>query len=128
MGQEKLQQSLELFKVLADENRLKLLGLLAYEEHNVDELATLLDLRPPTVSHHLTKLKAVGLVEMHAAGTTHWYRLNARALQEANKLLLSRDAMAILVEDISWDEWERRVLRDLFDGERLRVVPSSTKK
>jgi hypothetical protein len=128
MEHDKLQQSLEFFKVLADEHRLKLLGLLAHEEYSVDELATLLDLRPPTVSHHLAKLKAVGLVEMHTAGNTHLYQLNTRALQEANKLLLSPDRMASLVDDIGWDEWERRVLRDLFDGERLRVVPSNAKK
>lgn len=128
MEHDKLQQSLEFFKVLADEHRLKLLGLLAHEEYSVDELATLLDLRPPTVSHHLAKLKAVGLVEMHTAGNIHLYQLNTRALQEANKLLLSPDRMASLVDDIGWDEWERRVLRDLFDGERLRVVPSNARK
>ena len=128
MGQEELQRLLDFFKGLADENRLKLLGLLATQEYSVDELATLLNLKPPTVSHHLAKLKALGLVEMQAEGNTHFYRLNTSTLHTTNKLLLSPERMASLVDDIEGDEWERRVLRDLFDGGRLKAIPMNTKK
>ena len=128
MGQEELQRLLDFFKGLADENRLKLLGLLAEQEHSVDELATLLNLKPPTVSHHLVKLKALGLVEMEAQGHTHFYRLNIATLHATNKLLLSPERMAALVDDIEGDEWERRVIRDLFDGSRLKAIPMNTKK
>ena len=50
------------FKALADKNRLKIVGLLAEKSYSVEELATLLGLKPPTVSHHLAKLVDVGLV------------------------------------------------------------------
>lgn len=128
MEQEEFQKMLDLFKGLADENRLKLLGLLANQEYSVDELATLLNLKPPTISHHLAKLKALGLLEMQAEGNTHFYRLNTAALRETSKLLLSPERMASLVDDIEGDEWERRVVRDLFDGPRLRTIPMNTKK
>lgn len=128
MGQEELQRMLDFFKGLADENRLKMLGLLANQEYSVDELATLLNLKPPTVSHHLAKLKALELVEMQAEGNTHFYRLNTSTLSAVNKLLLTQERMASLVDDIEGDEWEKRVIRDLFDGARLKAVPTNTKK
>ena len=55
MSQEEFQSLLHFFKVLADESRLKLLGILANGERSVDELATLLKLKAPTVSHHLAR-------------------------------------------------------------------------
>ncbi len=128
MSQEERQRLLDFFKGLADENRLKMLGLLANQEYSVDELATLLNLKPPTVSHHLAKLKALGLVEMQAEGNTHFYRLNTSALHETNKLLLTPERMASLIDDIGDDDWEKRVIRDLFDGERLKSIPTNTKK
>ena len=128
MGQEELQRLLDFFKGLADENRLKILGLLANQEYSVDELATLLNLKPPTVSHHLTKLKALGLVEMQAEGNIHFYRLNTSALNASSKLLLWPERIASLVDDIEGEDWERRVIRDLFDGTRLKAIPMHTKK
>ena len=55
---------LRLFKSLADESRLKIIGLLAADEHNVQDLAKLLKLKEPTVSHHLAILREAGLVQM----------------------------------------------------------------
>lgn len=41
-------------KVLADSNRLKIVGLLAQQPHTVEQLAALLGVGSPTVSHHLS--------------------------------------------------------------------------
>ena len=43
------------YKVLADANRLKIVGLLARQAYSVEELAALLKLKPSTVSHHLAR-------------------------------------------------------------------------
>jgi len=40
---------------------LKIIGLLAQRSYSVEELAALLDLKAPTVSHHLSKLAQAGL-------------------------------------------------------------------
>ena len=53
-------------KVLSDANRLKIIGLLAQQPYSVEELAVLLDLKPASVSHHLSKLSKVGLVSAKA--------------------------------------------------------------
>ena len=128
MPEEYLQTLLQFFKALADENRLKLLGILANRECSVEELAALLRLKAPTVSHHLTKLKELDLVEMRTEGNTHLYRLHAEGLQRLNKTLLTPERVATLVELGDGDAWERKVLRDFFDGERLKEIPSSRKK
>ena len=128
MGQEEFQTLLQFFKVLADETRLKMIGILAGRECGVDELATALGVREPTVSHHLAKLKGLGLVRMRAEGTSHLYRLDADALRAANKELLTRERLASLVEGEGGDAWRRKVLRDFFDGERLKEIPASRRK
>ncbi len=128
MSQEEFQVLLQFFKVLADENRLKMIGILADQECSVEELAAMLHLKAPTVSHHLARLKELDLVQMHADGNTHVYRLNAEALRNSNKQLLTPEKMASLVDDVDGDAWERKVLRDFFEGMQLKEIPASRKK
>jgi len=42
--------------------------------------------------------------------------------------LLSSEKMASLVDDVEGDAWERKVLRDFFEGTRLKEIPASRKK
>jgi len=128
MSQDEFQALLQFFKVLADENRLKLLGILATGERSVEDLAATLQLRAPTISHHLTKLKELGLVRMRTDGNTHYYWLDAEALRNTNKQLLTPEKIASLVIDIEGDAWERKVLNDFFEGTRLKEIPASRKK
>lgn len=102
--------------------------MLASRECSVEELAALLGLREPTVSHHLTKLKDAGLVRMTREGTTHLYRLDAEALRAMNKELFTREKMATLASDVPTDAWERKVLDNFVVGERLKEIPASLKK
>ena len=128
MSQEEFQTLLQFFKVLADENRLRMIGILVDQECSVEELAAMLHLKAPTVSHHLARLKELGLVEMHPEGNTHVYRLNAEVLRNSSKQLLTPEKMAALVDDVEGDAWERKVLRDFFDGSQLKEIPASRKK
>ena len=57
---------LNFFKVLSNESRLKLLGILSQTECSVEDLAARLQLKEPTVSHHLNKLKELDLVMMRS--------------------------------------------------------------
>ncbi|HZU66792.1 MAG TPA: metalloregulator ArsR/SmtB family transcription factor [Ktedonobacteraceae bacterium] len=128
MPQEDFEALLQFFKVLADETRLKLLGILATREHSVEELAALLQLKAPTVSHHLARLKELNLVGMRTEGNIHIYRLNAEALRDTSKGLLSSEKMASLVDNVEGDAFERKVLKDFFEGTRLKEIPASRKK
>jgi DNA-binding transcriptional ArsR family regulator len=102
-------QGLDLLKSLADESRLKLVAILLHgRERSVEELAAMLGLRAPTVSHHLARLRAVGLVSMRAEGNSHLYRLDRGALAAASRDLLSTEQMAGLVRGLGRHEGRPR--------------------
>jgi predicted transcriptional regulator len=131
MPPEEFDTLLQFFKVLGDENRLKLLGILATREYSVEELAVLLQLKAPTISHHLARLKDSGLVKMRSEGNTHFYRLDSENLRQTSKGLLSSEKMTELVpmEEMPVDAWEIKVLHDFFDAQQqLKEIPASRKK
>lgn len=128
MDEERLEQVLAFFKALADANRLRMVGLLAERERSVEELAALLALKPPAVSHHLGKLKELALVRMRAEGTSHVYALDLERLQALNRAVLQADGVAALADAVEGSAWERKVLRDFFDGERLKSIPVNQNK
>lgn len=65
----------ELFRVLADETRTKILFLLATEELCVHHLARVLDVTLPTISHHLRLMKLMRLVKSRREGKHVYYSL-----------------------------------------------------
>ncbi len=123
-----LATTLRLFKALADESRLRIVGILATSERNVDELAAQLDLRAPTVSHHLARLRDVGLVSMRSIGNVHVYRLELDTLRALSRDVFTVDRIAAFADNVNARAWERKVLRDFFDGTRLKEIPASRKK
>jgi predicted transcriptional regulator len=117
----------QFLKVLADESRLRLLGLLADHEASVEELAASLNLRTPTVSHHLSRLSAMKLVDMRADGNVHVYRFRPESLYQLHQML-TPETLTQLNDDVQGDAWERKVLRDFLNGEELKEIPASLKK
>jgi predicted transcriptional regulator len=126
--QSDLQTLLNFFKILSNESRLKLVGLLAQRECSVEELATLLQVKEPTVSHHLKKLKELDLVQMRSQGNTHLYRLNQEALQALSKAMLAPGQIASFAENVDADAWEEKVLRTFVEHDRIKEIPASRKK
>lgn len=127
-AEERMEQLLGFLKALADLSRLRILGALANEERTVEELADLLDLKAPTVSHHLARLRALGLVETRADGVTRWNRLRVAGLERLAKMLATPEVVSTLAADVEGATWERKTLRDFLDGERLREIPVQRKK
>jgi hypothetical protein len=119
---------LRFFKSLADESRLKIIGLLAATEHNVQDLARLLKLKEPTVSHHLAILREAGLAQMRTDGNIHWYRLDFETLHSVSRRVLTRERLASIANDLDADDWERKVLSNFMDGERIKDIPVARKK
>ena len=73
----------ELFRALADPARVKLVNRLATspEPVCVCDLTEPLGLSQPTVSHHLKKLLAAGLLEREQRGVWAYYSLNRDAMR-----------------------------------------------
>jgi len=131
MGQRDIETLLRFFKVLANENRLKILGVLAERECGVEELAAILDLKAPTVSHHLDKLRELGLVDMRTDGNDHLHRLSADGLQAMSKDVFSSfspESVVALADGVEYEAWEQRVLDAFMEGDRIARVPAGYKK
>ena len=117
------------YKALADVNRLKIVGLLARRSYSVEELAALLDLKPSTVSHHLSKLAQVGLVSAEAESYYNVYHLKEKALEEKTRRLLSRQDFITAAAEVDLDTYDRNVIADFSrpDGS-LKTIPAQRKK
>jgi predicted transcriptional regulator len=123
-----MQTLLRFFKALGDESRLKIVGMLAQEERSVDELAAMLGLKEPTVSHHLARLREIGLVSMTPDGNRRRYRLETDVLQILSKELLMEETVASVSDATSENAWDQKVLDTFLDGDRITQVPRSLKK
>lgn len=120
---------LTFFKALADANRLKIVGLLSQEALSVEQLAAMLRLRPSTVSHHLSRLAAAGLVSARAEGYYSVYSLEVRALENMARRLLSTEELPKAAAGVDLGAYARKVIQDysLPDG-RLKTIPAQRKK
>jgi len=126
------------FKALADRNRLYIIGLLKERPRRVGELAEALKLSEPTVSHHLSRLHEVGLVNLQAIGNTRVYTLRSDALEATLRRGLDYRALAQVAPapppDMSWvdelplSEEDRKVMKDHFEGYQLKAIPTKQKK
>jgi DNA-binding transcriptional ArsR family regulator len=118
---------LAFFKALADESRLKMLGLMATGERTGEELAERLDLKAPTVSHHLGVLARLGLVTTRSEGTTRWHALAPQRLTEFSRAFLG----AAQIEKLAPDEksFEAKVRAAFIDKDgALSTIPASRRK
>jgi ArsR family transcriptional regulator len=73
----------QIFKLLADESRLKILLALAQDgELHVSALCELLGQTQPAVSHHLTLLRMANLVGFRRDGKHNYYRIESHLVGE----------------------------------------------
>lgn len=84
---ESVREATGLLRALANENRLMILCMLADGEKSVGELEHLLDLRQPTVSQQLARLRGDGLVSTRRDGKAIYYSLDSTRARELIELL-----------------------------------------
>jgi predicted transcriptional regulator len=123
------QELLQLFKALADANRLKIVGLLALGELSVEQLAGMLDLSPSTVSHHLSKLAEAGLVSACAESYYNIYRLEKANLEKVARLLLDQEELSQAAAGVNLQGYDRKIWMNYVtrDGQ-LKEIPAQRKK
>ena len=120
---------LEFFKALADANRLKIIGLLAQGDYSVEQMAEMLGVSASTVSHHLSRLSAVGLVSARSESYYSIYSLKTNILESMSQRLLSRDIMPAVTADVDMSAYDRKVLNTFCDAEgRILQFPAQRKK
>lgn len=124
---------LEMLKALSDENRLAMMQILSERERMVGDLAGRLSLSEPTVSHHLARLREVGLVTLRMAGNKRFYRINERGLAEFKRLAADIEHLPMMpeptdaddswIDALGWNEFDQQVLREFTKGPRLTHLP-----
>lgn len=81
------QKRSKFFKALADDTRLRILGLLGVREMCVCEVMIALDLTQPTASHHLGLLENAGLITTRKEGKWVFYSIaDPKLLENLNRL------------------------------------------
>jgi DNA-binding HxlR family transcriptional regulator len=120
----------QFFKALADETRLKIVGLLASESLTGEQLADMLAVKPATISHHLAKLAEAGLVSVEGQrGREKPYRLRLDVIQAMAQRLLAQDTLPQVTQDVDTDAFDRKVVKAFLrrDGS-LKEIPAAQKK
>jgi hypothetical protein len=69
-------------RALAEPNRLRAVAAIAERPRTGTELCELLDLGPPTVSHHMSRLEAAGIVRVTREGQRRRYTLDRGVMQQ----------------------------------------------
>ena len=74
MKEEKFTAAAEIFKQLSDPTRVRIFWLLCHREECVINIAAMLDMSSPAVSHHLRSLAESGLLDSRREGKEAYYR------------------------------------------------------
>lgn len=129
---------LVLLKTIADEQRLMMIGYMSQRERNVGEMAALLQLSEPTVSHHISKLHSAGLLHLRMAGNQRFYRINEKRLAKFKAYVAEMEMppteAEVEVSDnawidaLDWEEDDKKVLRDYTFNGRLTNTDMKEKK
>jgi predicted transcriptional regulator len=123
------EELLKFFKALADENRLKIVGILANQSHTVEEIADMLTISVSTVSHHLARLSKAGLVSARAEGHYYRYSLQTEVLHQMSQRLLNTDALPKVNSENQPQTFDEKVLAAFMDENgRFRALPVQEKK
>ncbi|HLF90753.1 MAG TPA: metalloregulator ArsR/SmtB family transcription factor [Anaerolineales bacterium] len=129
MMDEQTAKLLSFFSAMSDANRLKIVGLLAQDDFSVEELAEMLEKRPSTVSHHLSKLSKVGLVSARAESYYNVYHLNTDMLEMMAKSILAQGTLPQVVADVNMDAYDCKVIENYsYPDGRLKTIPAQRKK
>ena len=90
MSDDVSKQLVQLFKLLSDETRLRILFYLRQQEElHVRALCDLLKQSQPAVSHHLALLRVAGLIEARRDGKHNFYHLLPERFAELTGLFFS---------------------------------------
>lgn len=122
-----IEQLATCFHALADENRLRIIGLLAHQPHSVEELAANLHLSSATISHHLQRLQKANLVQGHVQQYYSVYALRADVLNEITQQLAALDSLKADTA-ARLDTYNDQVIDEYFARGRLKSFPTQLKK
>jgi len=123
-----ISKSIEIMKALADGSRLQALNILMEKPQYVEELAHRLNLAVSTVSFHLKKLEAVGLVNKIKEQYYVIYSINKEIFNLSLRELISFNNVEKYAQDERIKKYKEKVLRTFIKKGQLTALPVQHKK
>lgn len=120
--------SLEIFKCLADNSRLKIINSLMIEPMYVELLAERLGLSTSTVSFHLKKLMDANIVSSRKEQYYTIYTLNEEILSMNFKDLIKDNRKEEDILNQREEEYKEKVIKSFFKYDKLKGIPVQNKK
>lgn len=113
-------------KALGDVTRIRILTLLKNGPLHGQALAGKLGVKPPTITHHMAKLREAGLVYERRDKNTIYFYLNEKNLIASAQAILKIGEMP---EQSLADKEKQAVIMNFFTPEgRLKQIPAQRKK
>lgn len=78
------------FKAISDDNRIKIMDLLRAGDKCVSTICKSFDMKQPSVSHHLSILKAAGVIHAKKCGKEMMYSLDEKYVCECCDTFIHR--------------------------------------
>ena len=119
---------LMVLKAFADESRIKILDMLMKDELYVEAISEMLDLKPSTVSHHLKKLMAVGLVFSRKDQYYTLFSVNKDLLNRSLLSFISTEAEEVEKHKRKLEDYNEKVIKSFFKYGKLLSIPVQHKK
>lgn len=119
-----MKEKLELLKLLADETRLEILGILLKEDSYVEKIACELSLTSATICYHLKKMEAANVVKCSRSQYYIIYSLNREIFEKPLYELIKKDEIIIDTEE----KYKKEVISNFFKYGRLTQIPTQRKK
>ena len=123
-----IESVVSLLKALADETRLRMVGLMVERARSGQELASILGVTPPTVSHHLQVLRRAGLLKEERDSPYIFYSIDLTTVRRGMRQVTDEKRVQKFGNRAGLPDDKRRVLRNFFDGSRLVQIPAQRRK
>lgn len=117
-------QACDLFKVLADETRLRIINILAKSDSYIELIASKLDITEAAACYHLKKMEHVGLVKAARSQFYIIYSLNTEMLDATLRDMAIHSDYAIKDNDA----YRADVIKHFFKYGKLVSIPVQQKK
>ncbi|WP_129691267.1 metalloregulator ArsR/SmtB family transcription factor [Gottfriedia acidiceleris] len=125
-----LSKVVDFHKALGDLTRVRIIALLQQGQLSGQEIASKLSLKPPTITHHMSKLREVGLIKERRDKNTIYFTLNTKILEMSANAIFTVGTGGDSNMEMSVTESERSsIINNFFTKEgKLKIYPAQRKK
>lgn len=126
-----LDKMVQFHKAVGDVTRIRILALLKKGPLHGQEIASKLGLKPPTITHHIAKLKDTGMVYARREKNTIYFHLDEKKLEYmATAIIRVGEENLVKKQELEMTEAEmQKIIKNFVTKEgKLKQIPSQLKK